>query len=62
MQDILVFIFILLAAVYAGWKLYHKLRPKGEEVCDTNPTGCGGCGEDCALRDVKHGKKTYTPK
>ncbi|MFZ4457188.1 MAG: FeoB-associated Cys-rich membrane protein [Bacteroidales bacterium] len=62
MQDIFVFVVILLAAAYAGWKLYRKLRPKVDEVCETTPTGCGGCGEDCALRDVKHGKKKYVAK
>jgi hypothetical protein len=55
-QDIFVFVLIALAAVFAVWKLYQKFRPKAEEVCETNPSGCTGCGEDCPLKDVKHGK------
>lgn len=61
-QDILVVVFIILASIYAGWKLYLKLKPKADDECDTNPSGCGGCGEDCALRDMKNHKKTFVKK
>jgi hypothetical protein len=60
-QDIFVLIMIVLATGFAVWKLYLKFRPKTEEVCETNPSGCTGCGEDCPLKDVKHGK-TGVPK
>lgn len=53
-QDILVIILIALASAYALWKGYRKFKPKVSDVCETSPSGCGGCGEDCTLRKVKN--------
>ncbi|MDD2798513.1 MAG: FeoB-associated Cys-rich membrane protein [Bacteroidales bacterium] len=55
-QDSLVIILVVVATIFAMWKIYRKFRPKSEEVCETNPSGCTGCGEDCPLKEVKHGK------
>lgn len=56
-QDTIVAILIAVAGVYAGYKLYRKLKPKPSGGCETTPSGCGGCGEDCTLRDLKKTSK-----
>ncbi len=52
-QEIIVALLIGGSAIYVGLRIFRKLRPrKSEDGCSKAPSGCGGCGEDCTLRDL----------
>jgi|GEM_PF-2363498 len=62
-QEIIVAFLIGISAVYAGLRIFRKLRPpKSDDGCSKAPAGCGGCGEDCSLRDMTLKSEDKTKK
>jgi hypothetical protein len=51
MQEIIVYILILAAAILVGYKAYKAIRNI------TNPNPCGGCGKSCEGCPVAPRKK-----